>query len=115
MSSKRLFKIKHVVDGSIEKYKAKFVARGFSRKEGIDNEETFSLVAWYTSIKTTISIATVKSWKLHQMDVKTMFLNGVIEEEVFIEQLEGVVIHGEEYHVCRLNKALYGLKKAPCA
>jgi hypothetical protein len=86
VSSKWFLKIKHVADGSIEKYKARFVARGFSRKEGIDYEETFSLVAKYTSIRTIISLAAKMNWKLHQMDVKTTFLNGVIEEEVYIEQ-----------------------------
>ena len=54
-------------------------------------------------------------WKLHQMDVKIAFLNGVIEEEVYIEQAGGFMIHGKESHVCRLKKALYGLKQAPCA
>lgn len=85
VSSKWLFKITHVVDGSIEKYKARFVARAFSEKEGIDYEETFALVARYTSIGTIIAIAAAKCWKLHQMDVKTAFLNGVIEDEVYIE------------------------------
>jgi hypothetical protein len=82
VSSKRLFKIKHVVDGSIEKYKARFVARGFSQKEGIDYEETFTPIARYTSIRTIIALAAKMKWKLHQMDVKTAFLNGVIEEDV---------------------------------
>jgi hypothetical protein len=84
VSSKCLYKIKHVVDGSIEKYKANFVARGFSQKEGIDYEETFAPVARYTSIRTFIALATKMKWKLHQIDVKTTFLNGVIEE-VYIE------------------------------
>ena len=68
-----LYKIKHVVDGSIEKYKAKFVARAFTQKEGIDYDETFSPVARYTTIRTIISLAVVFGWKLHQMDVKTAF------------------------------------------
>ena len=62
VSSKWIFKIKHVVDGSIEKYKAKFVARGFSQKEGIDYEETFSLVARYTSVQAILAIAASKGW-----------------------------------------------------
>jgi hypothetical protein len=78
--SKWLFKIKHAADGSIEKYKARFVARGFSQKEGIDYEETFAPVTRYISIKTIIALAAKMKWKLHQMDVKTAFLNGVIEE-----------------------------------
>jgi hypothetical protein len=80
VSSKWIFKIKHAADGSIEKYKARFVARGFSQKEGIDYEDKFSLVARYTLIITIIALATKIKWKLHQMDVKTAFLNGVIEE-----------------------------------
>jgi hypothetical protein len=83
VSSRWLFKIKHTANGSIEKYKVRFVARGFSQKEGIDYEETFTPVARYTSIRTIIALATKMKWKLHQMDVKTTFLNGVIEEEVF--------------------------------
>jgi hypothetical protein len=86
VSSKWLFKIKHDADGSIEKYKARFFVRGFSQKEGIDYEETFTLVARYTAIRTIIALAAKIKWKLHQMDVKTAFLNGVIEEEVYIEK-----------------------------
>ena len=80
VSSKWIFKTKHFADGSIEKYKERFIARGFSQKEGIDYEETFSLVARYTSIRTVLSFTAKNKWKLHQMDVKTTFLNGLIEE-----------------------------------
>ena len=110
ISSKWIFKIKHSTDGSIEKYKAIFLARGFSHKEGIDYEENFSLVATYTSIRTVIALASNMKWKLHQMDVKTAFLNGIIEEEVYIEQPQGFEINDQKTHVCRLKKALYGLK-----
>jgi hypothetical protein len=102
--------MKHSADGSIEKYKARFMARGFSRKEGIDYEETFSPVARYTSIRDILAIVVVMKWKVHQMDVKTTFMNGVVEEEVYVEQSQGF-----ETHVCRLNKSLYGLKQAPRA
>ena len=84
VTSKWIDKIKHAADGSIEKYKARFVARGFSQK-GIDYEETFSPVARYTSIKSVLALATVMKWKIHQMDVKTGFLNGVVDEEVNAE------------------------------
>ena len=80
VSSKWIYKIKHVVDKSIEKHKERFVAHGFSQNEGIDYEETFAPVAKYTSIRTMIALATMMKWKLHHMDVKTTFLNGVIEE-----------------------------------
>ena len=65
MTSKWIYKIKHALDGSIEKYKAIFVAHGFSQKEGIDYEETFPLVAKYTSIRSVLSLATVMKWKIH--------------------------------------------------
>ena len=80
VTSKWIYKIKHAVDGSIEKYKEIFIARGFSPKEGIDYEETFAPVARYTSIRSVLSLATMMKWKIHQMDVKTAFLNGVLEE-----------------------------------
>jgi hypothetical protein len=112
VTSKWIYKIKHVADGSIEKYKARFVARGFSQKEGEDYDETFAPVAKYTSIR---SIAFVMGWKLHQMDVKNALLNVIIEEEVHIEEPQGFVIYGRQSHVCKLKKALYGLKQAPRA
>ena len=118
VSSRWLFKIKHVADGSIEKYKAIFVAHGFSqknKKKDIDYEETFSPLARYTSIRTIIVLATKMNWKLHQMDVKTTFLNGVIEKEVYIEQPQGFEVEDRKSHVCKLKKALYGLKQAPRA
>jgi hypothetical protein len=115
VTSKWIYKIKHATDGSIEKYKARFVAPGFSQKEGIDYDEIFAPVARYTSIIIIISPATVFGWKLHQMDVKTAFLNGEVEQEVYIEQPEGFVIHDKRSHVCKLKKALYGLKQAPRA
>jgi hypothetical protein len=80
VTSKWIYKITHAVDGSIEKYKDRFVARVFSQKEGEYYEKTFSLVARYTSIRTIISITSVMGWKLHQMDVKTSFLNVVTEK-----------------------------------
>jgi len=113
MTSKWIYKIKHVADGSIDKFKARFVARGFSQKEGINYTETFSPAARYSTIRSIIYFASVMGWKLHQMDVKTTFLNGVVEEEEYMEQPEGFVIHDGETHVCRLKKALYGLKQAP--
>jgi hypothetical protein len=115
VSSKWLYKIIHDADGSIEKYKTRFVARGFSQKEGIDYEETFALVAKYTSIRTIIALAAKMNWKLHQTDVKTAFLNGVIEEEVYIEQPQGFEVEDKKTHVYRLKKGLYGLKQAPRA
>ena len=115
VTSRWLCKIKHGAYGSIEKYKARFVARGFSQKEGVNYDETFAPVTQYTFIRSIIAIASALGWKLHQMDVKTAFLNGIIEEEVYIEQPKGFVVHGKESHVCKLKKTLYGLKQKPRA
>ena len=104
-----IYKIKYAADGNIEKYKARFVAKGYAQKEGIDYEETFAPVTRYTSIRSVISLAAQMGWEIHQMDVKTTFLNGVLEEEVYIEQPKGFETHEKRTHV-RLNKAMYGLK-----
>ena len=86
VTSKWLYKTKIAADGSVEKHKARFVARGLSQIEGVDYDETFAPVARYTSIKSIIAIAAEMGWSIHQMDVKTAFLNGFIDEEVYIEQ-----------------------------
>ena len=115
VGSRWFYKVKYAVDGNIKKFKAKFVAKGYAQKEGIDYEQTFTPVARYTSIRSVISLAVQMGWEIHQMDVKTTFLNGVIEEEVYIEQPEGFETHDQKTHVCRLKNALYGLKQAPGA
>jgi hypothetical protein len=104
VSSKWIYKIKHAADGSIEKHKARFVAC-FS-KGRYYYEETFALVARYTSIRTIIVLAAKMKWKLHQMDVKTTFLNGVIEEEVYIEQPQGFEVEDRKSHVCKFPDKL---------
>ena len=85
VSSKWVFKTKHSVGGIIEKIKARFVTKWFSQKEGIDYEETFAPISKYSLIGTIPSLDSKTKWKLHEMDVKTTFLNYVIEEEVYIE------------------------------
>jgi len=99
VTSRWLYKIIYATDGNVEKFKDRFVARGFSYVEGVDYEETSALVACYTSIRVVISIATEIGWRIHQMDVKTTFLNGVIQEGVYIEQPEGFEQHGRESRV----------------
>ena len=115
VGSRWIYKVKHTADGSVEKYKARFMAKGFSQKEGIDYEETFDPVAKYSSIQTIISLTAEMGWRVHQIGIKTAFINGVIEEEVFIEQPEGFDVEDWETYVCRLQRALYGLKQAPRA
>ena len=113
--SKWIYNIKHSTGASIEKHKARFVTRGFSQKEGINYEETFAPVARYTSIRTIMALVAKTEWKLHQMDVKTTFLNGVTEEEVYIKQPQGFEVEEKKTHVCKMKKDLYGLKQAPRA
>jgi hypothetical protein len=112
VSSRWLFKIKHVVDGSIEKYKERFVVHGFSQKEGIDYEKTFAPVARYTSIKTIIALATKMKWKLHQMDVKKNFLNGVIEEELYIEKPQGFEVERQEVSCLQIEESLIWIEES---
>ena len=91
------------------------MAKGFSQKEGLNYDETFALVARYTSIRVVISLAVEMGWHIDHNDVKMAFLNSLIEEEVYIEQPEGFEVHGRESHVCRLKRALYELKQVPKA
>jgi len=113
VSSKWVFKVKRQSDGSIERYKARLVARGFSQKPGIDYDETFAPVAKFQSIRLLLALAAMHDLELHQMGVKTAFLYGSLEELVFMEQPEG--FERGKGMVWQLNKALYGLKQSPRA
>eukprot|EP00253_Pinus_taeda_P031167 PITA_31167 len=115
MGSRWIYKVKQAADGSVEKYKSRFVARGFSQIVGINYEETFAPVTRYSSIRTILALLAQMGCHIHHMYVKIVFLNEVIEEEVYIEQPEGFEIFNNESHVCRLKRALYGLKQAPRA
>ena len=98
VGSRWIYKVKQAADESVENYKARFFARGFSQIEGIDYEETFSPVTQYSSIRMILALSVQMRWHIHQMDVKIVFLNGVIEEEVYIEQPEGFKIFSSELH-----------------
>jgi hypothetical protein len=100
-------------DGTIDKYKARLVAKGYTQKEGEDFFDTYSPVARLTTIRVLISLATSHGLLIHQMDAKTTFLNGELEEEIYMDQPEGFVVKGQERMVCKLVKSLYGLKQAP--
>ena len=100
-------------DGSIDKYKARMVIKGYKQKEGLDYFDTYSPVTRISSIRMLIAIAAIHNLEIHQMDVKTAFLNGDLDEEIYMEQPEGFIVPGQEKKVCRLVKSLYGFKQAP--
>ena len=113
LSSKWIFKRKRKVDGSIDKYKARLMIKGFRQTEGLDYFDMYSPVTRINSIRMVLAIAALKDLEVHQMDVKTAFLNGDLNEEIYMEQPEGFSAPGQEMKVCRLVKSLYGLKQAP--
>ncbi|GKD98518.1 putative RNA-directed DNA polymerase [Tanacetum coccineum] len=101
------------VDGTVDKYKARVVIQGFRQREGLDYFDTYSPVTRITSIRMIIAIVALRNLEIHQMDVKTVFLNGDLEEEIYINQPKGFIDPGQEGKVYRLVKSLYGLKQAP--
>ena len=109
---KWLFKLKHDVDGRVERFKARLVAKGYARKYGIDCDEIFSPVVRFSSIRFLLAFAVQHDFLIHQMDVETAFLNGKLNEEIYMQQLEGYVKPGEEHLVCKLERSLYGLKQS---
>lgn len=110
---KWVFKKKIGSDGSIEKYKARLVAKGYSQVEGVDYGEIFSPVAKMMSIRFLLSIATAYDLEVEQMDVKTAFLHGGLEEDIYMTQPEHYVVKSKSNLVCKLKKSLYGLKQSP--
>ncbi|KAK4839943.1 hypothetical protein QYF36_026125 [Acer negundo] len=105
-------KRKRGMDGKVETFKARLVAKGYTQKEGIDYEETFSHVAMLKSIRILLSIAASLDLEIWQMDVKTAFLNGSLDESIYMMQPEGFIEKGQVDKVCKLQKSIYGLKQA---
>ena len=107
---KWVFKTKKDVKGKIKRFKSILVAKGYTQKEGVDYTETFSPVSSKDSFRIIMALTKHFNLELHQMDVKTVFLNGDLYEEVYMQQPEGFVVDGKEDMVCRLKKSIYGLK-----
>ena len=110
---KWVFKKKLRPDDIIKKYKARLVAKRYTQKEGEDFFNTYSPMAWLTTIRVLLLLAASHGLLVHQMDVKTTFLNGELEEEIYMEQPDGFVVDGQEGKVCKLLKSLYESSKHP--
>ncbi|TYJ98650.1 gag/pol protein [Cucumis melo var. makuwa] len=109
---KWIYKRKRDSAGKVQTFKARLVAKGYTQREGVDYEETFFPVAMLKSIRILLSIATFYDYEIWQMDVKTAFLNGNLEESIFMSQPEGFITQGQEQEVCKLNRSIYRLKQA---
>ena len=110
VGSKWIYKIKRHSDGSIERYKARLVAQGFTQQSERDYKDTFSPVIKATTIRTILAITTKKSWPIHQLDVSNAFLHGNLSENIFMAQPPGFVDTSHLDYVFQLQKSLYGLK-----
>ena len=112
VSCKWVYILKGKFDGSIDRFKDRFVARGFSQHQGLDYEETFSPVTKMATVRTLISLSAKMNWRLWQLDVKNAFLYGELDRDIFMMQPECFVSNDHASYVCKLKKALYGLKQA---
>ena len=115
VSCKWVFTVKYTTNGTVERYKARLVAKGFTQAYGIDYTETFAPITKLNTIRLLLSLATNLDWPLHQFDIKNAFLNGELEEKVFMMLPPGFCKKEEETKVCKLKKSLYGLKQSPRA
>ncbi|KAL4291205.1 hypothetical protein GQ457_14G013760 [Hibiscus cannabinus] len=109
---KWIFVIKYNSNGSIRRYKARLVTKGFTQTHGIDYIETFAPVAKLNTVRVLLSLAVNLDWNLHQMDVKNAFINGNLKEEVYMKIPHGLSVVGGTKKVCRLNRSLYGLMQS---
>jgi hypothetical protein len=112
VTGKWLFRHKLTSNGSLDRYKARWVLRGFTQRPGVDYDETFSPVVKFATVRTVLSLALSRDWAIHQLDVKNAFLHGTLTKTVYCSQPTGFVDEARPVLVCRLNRSLYGLKQA---
>ena len=115
VGSKWIFKTKFRPDGSVDKYKARLVARGFTQQYGIDYHDTFSPVVKPVTVRLALSLVVSRDWCIRQIDVSNAFLRGFLTEEVYMQQPPGFEDSRCPQYVCKLQRALYGLKQSPRA
>jgi len=113
LQNRWIYRLKTKENGSTPRYKARLIVKGYRQKKGIDFDEIFSPVVKRSSIRVVLALAASLDLEIEQMDVKTAFLHGDLEEEIYMQQPEGFVMKGKENYVCKLKKSLYGLKQAP--
>ena len=113
LKNKWVYRLKSEENNSQPRYKARLVVKGFAQNQGIDFDEIFSPVVKMSSIRVVLGMAATMDLEVEQLDVKTTFLHGDLEEEIYMEQPKGFAVEGKEHLVCKLNKSLYGLKQAP--
>ena len=107
---KWIYKRKRGLDERVKTFKARLVAKGYTQKEGINYEETFSLVAMLKSIRILLSIVAHLDYEIWQMEIKTAFLNGHLKEDIYMMQPDGFIAKNQEQKVCKQQKSIYGLK-----
>lgn len=110
---KWVFRIKYTQNGEIDRYKERLVAKGFHQRLGIDYTETFSPVVKPATIRTLLGLEVSQNWSLRQLDINNAFLQGTLQEQVYMCQPPGFKNLNFPIHVCRLKKAIYGLRQAP--
>jgi hypothetical protein len=110
-----IFPIKYKADGSIDRYKARLVAKAYAQTYGIDYQETFSPIAKLNTVRVLLSLVANLDWPLHQLDVKNAFFHGDLEEEVYMDIPSGYSSSSKAKIECKLQQALYGLKQSPRA